>query len=265
MPFEHSEYSTQAMTAPRSLRIDVAPAHRIDLAETARTIVGFNSRDERSRPFNLLRGQLLRLSKVRDLRVIAVTSATPKVGKSFVAANLAASVARLPELKTYLFDLDLRRSSIAENFEIPGDVGLTEFLDGRADDLADVAWAVEGQNLTIFPSFRQKVLSSELLAGTRMDMLIAAMRNAPGPAMCVCDLPPVFANDDAVIISQKVDGYILIIEEGVTTAKQVRDSMRMLEPALCLGTVLNRYYGGFAGDDYGYGYGRSNQYSDYYN
>lgn len=247
------------------LRITDPAAHQISMEAIGEGIFGFDSRDERSRPFNLLRGQLLRLAKKQGARIIAVTSATPKVGKTFISSNLAASLARLPELKTYLFDLDLRRSSVAENFKISGDAGITEFLDGRISNLRDAAWEIEGQSLTIFPSFSQKVLSSELLSSARMDELIAAMRSAPGPAICICDLPPVFANDDAVIISQKVDGYLLVIEEGVTTGKQVRDAIRLLEPAVCLGTVLNRYYGGLVTDDYGYGYSKKSEYSDYYN
>lgn len=264
MPLQSSSPVDIASVQPR-VRISVPVRHQIPLSETGEAIHGFNSRDERSRSFNLLRGQLLRLAKKRDLRVVAVTSATPKVGKSFIASNLAASLARLPELNTYLFDFDLRRSSIAEYFRIPDGVGITEYLDGRIDDLEQCAWGIEDERLTIFPTFRQKVLSAELLVGSRMDRLMEAMREAPGDAMCICDLPPVFANDDAVIISQKVDGYILVIEDGVTTAKQVRDAMRLLEPAVCLGTVLNRYDGGLAGDDYGYGYGSRNEYSDYYN
>lgn len=249
----------------RNLRIDVAQPYTVALPATAGSIVGFNSRDERSRPFNLLRGQVQRLAKKQNLRVIGITSATPRVGKSFIAVNLAASLARLPELKTYLFDFDLRRSSVADYFQLANDVGLTEFLDGRLPNLESCAWTIEDQNLTVFPSFRQKVLSSELMSGARMDALIDAMRRAPGPAICICDLPPVFANDDAVIISQKVDGYILVIEDGVSTAKQIEHAMRLLEPAICLGTVLNRYDGGIAGDDYGYGYGSRGQYSDYFN
>jgi protein-tyrosine kinase len=247
-----------------SLRIDVPHAGTVNIPSDERMVVGFNSLDERSRPFNLLRGQLLRQSASADYRIIAVTSATPRTGKSFIAVNLAASLSRSANLNTYLFDLDLRRSSVASYLGISGETGLIDFLDGTVTSLDDVAWGVQDENLTIFPCFPKRVRSAEALAGERMDTLIAAMRRAPGPAICVCDLPPVFANDDAVIISQKIDGYILVLEDGVTTAKQVRDAKRLLEPAMCLGTVLNRYHGGVGGDDYGYSYGSNATYSDYY-
>jgi protein-tyrosine kinase len=59
-----------------------------------------------------------------------------------------------------------------------------------------------------------------------------------------------------------MDGYVLIIDSGVTTRRQVQDTMVMLEPTPCIGTVLNRYRGGLT-DSYGYGYGYS-AYGRYY-
>ena len=244
--------------------ISTSPRHILPADELGDAIVGFRSRDERSRSFNLLRTQILRLA-AEGARVIGVTSATPKVGKTFVACNLAASIARLPEVQTVLMDLDLRRGSVAERYNIPVEHGLTEYLAGRTDDLADLAWGVEGQELTIYPAAVRRVMSSELLSTTRFQDLIAAARGLPGQAMTILDLPPVFANDDAMIVGEMIDGYILVVEDGVTTAKQVRDSMRLMKSVKCFGTVLNNYVKGFAGGDYGYGYGKGSGYADYYN
>jgi Mrp family chromosome partitioning ATPase len=199
------------------------------------------------------------------VRIIGITSATPRVGKTFVACNTAASLARLPEWQTLLFDLDLRRGSVAERFNIPVERGMTEYLGGREDKLADLAWGIEGQQLTIYPAAVRRVLSSELLASSRFEDLIAGMRALPGQTVVLLDLPPVFANDDAMIVGELIDGYLLVVEDGVTTAKQVRDSMRLMKSVRCLGTVLNNYVKGFGGGDYGYGYGKSSGYADYYN
>ncbi len=229
-------------------------------------IYGFDSKDMRSRPFTLLRAQLLRIARARGWKIIGITSPTPKVGKSFVASNLAAALARTPDLHTYLFDFDLRRSTIAKNFGLTGEVGVSHFLDGTITDLRQVAQAIPGEHLTVFPSYPNAAASDELVGSTRMDSLITAMRQLPEKTICLCDLPPVFANDDAVIVSQKIDAYLLVIEDGVTTRKQVRDSFRLLSPAPCIGTVLNRYNAGLVADDYGYGYGygQGKRYGGYY-
>jgi hypothetical protein len=47
------------------------------------------------------------------------------------------------------------------------------------------------------------------------------------------------------------------------------NTMRMFEPTPCIGTVLNKYRGGFIdssgyGYGYGYGYGGKNAYDAYY-
>lgn len=249
--------------ALRPLYLDAVPRQQFTLDADADLIVGFNSRKAQSRPFNLLRGQLLQLAEKRQLRIIGITSATPKVGKSLTAINLAASLSRTPGLRTYLFDFDLRRSSVSAYLRIPNEVGLTEYLDGRLPDLNGCGWSVEDEALSIFPTSPQKVQSAELLAGKRMEHLIRAMRNIPHPAICILDMPPVFANDDALILSRCIDGYVLVIEDGMTTTKQARNAIRLLKPKGFLGSVLNRLKGGLGGDGYGYGYG-SKEYSDYY-
>ena len=252
--------SPNATTSP----LPVTPRHMIPADQLGEAIVGFRSRDQRSRPFNLLRTQIARLVG-EGVRVIGITSATPQVGKTFVASNLAASLARLPELQTVLVDLDLRRGSVAERFNIPVRQGMTEYLAGEVDDLASIAWGIEGERLTLYPTAEARVHSSELLASARLQGLIASMRAIPDQAVVLCDLPPVFANDDSMIVSEMIDGYIMVVEDGVTTATQVRDSRRLLGSVRCFGTVLNRYIKGFAGGDYGYGYGKGSGYSDYYN
>lgn len=244
----------------RSASIEVL--ERFD--STSRGIFGFNSRDRQSRPFNLLRAQLIKVMRANDWKIIGVTSATPRVGKSFMASNLAASLSRIPGTRTLLFDLDLRRGSIAEKFSIPEGPGINSFLAGEIDALDAAAYDIANTGLTIFPSFPTDASSSELLAGSRLRTLVKAMRALPDNVICICDLPPAFANDDTAIVLREIDAYLFIVEEGRTTANQVRDAIELLKPAPCMGTVLNRYRGGIGGDNYGFGYGTQRYYDAYY-
>ena len=227
-------------------------------------IFGFNSRDRRSRSFNLLRTQMMKIMKAKDWKIIGVTSATPRVGKTFISTNLAASLSRIPGTRTLLFDLDLRRGSVADNFGIPPGLGVNAFLAGEIDTLEGGAFKVPETGLTIYPSTPTSDSSAELLAGERMQALVSAMREMNENVICLCDLPPAFANDDAAIVMQSLDAYLLVVEEGRTTTKQVRDAIDLLKPSPCIGTVLNRYHGGFGSGDYGFGYGSKGDYSAYY-
>ncbi|TCP33066.1 Mrp family chromosome partitioning ATPase [Sphingomonas sp. BK235] len=227
-----------------------------------RGIYGFDSRDVRSRPFNMLRSRLLKLNRHKGWRLFGIVSATPAVGKSFCATNLAAALSRTPGLDTYLVDLDLRRGSIAHNFGQPVEAGMRHYLEGEVESLRSLAWHPQGERLVILPTDRAPAHSAELLASERMDRTVAAMRACTAPSLFLCDLPPVFANDDATIVTTKLDAFILVVEEGRTTKKQVKDALHVLDQAPCAGVVLNRFDGGLLADSYGYGYGAG--YADYY-
>lgn len=228
-----------------------------------RGIYGFDSRDLRSRPFNMMRSRLLKLHRHKGWRLFGVVSATPAVGKSFVATNLAAALSRTPGLDTTLVDLDLRRGSIGTNFGLETERGVRDYLEGTVPALSDIAVNPAGERLVILPTDNAPARSAELLSSARMDAIIAAMRARPPHSLFLCDLPPVFANDDATIVTSKLDAFVLVVEEGRTTRKQIQDALHVLDQAPCAGVVLNRFGGGVLTDSYGYGYGAG--YSDYYN
>ncbi len=224
-------------------------------------IVGFNSRNITSRPFSLLRSQLVKRMRANRFKIIGVTSPAPAAGKSFLSANIAASFSRLPSIKTLAFDLDVRRASLAANYGLTGQYGLEKFLSGETDDLTKVGCTVAGTNLSLFPCFPNDLETVDLLASERFAAFIRALQALPDDTLVIFDMPPVFANDDAMVVATLIDAYLMVIEQGRTNKTQVIDSMRLLEPARCIGSVLNRYEGGLGE---GMGFGAYDKYSDYY-
>lgn len=227
----------------------------------ANHIVGFNSRHVASRPFSLLRSQLIKRMKASGFKIVGITSPAPAAGKSFLSANLAATLSRLPSHRTLVFDLDVRRASLAANFGISGDVGLERFLAGETDDLARIGRHVAGTNLSLFPCYTNDLDTVELLASERFADFVTALKRTSGDTLVIFDMPPVFANDDAMVVASLIDAYLMVIEQGRTNSQQVSDAMRLLDPAVCLGSVLNRYEGGLGERD---SYGAYEKYSDYY-
>lgn len=217
-------------------------------------IVGFDSRDARSRPFKLLRTQFSKILSQRKARLVGITSAAPNAGKSFMSLNLAATLSRVAGSTVYLVDLDLRRASIAAGLGLEAELGIADFLEGDTDDLGALGWRISMCNLGIFPTNKATSSSAELIASDRYRQLVETFQKERDNAIILFDLPPVFANDDTMLAMEGLDGYIMVVDAGVTTSRQVRDTIQMLSPAVCLGAVLNRYSGGFA-DHYGYGYG----------
>ncbi|MXP44633.1 CpsD/CapB family tyrosine-protein kinase [Allopontixanthobacter sediminis] len=229
--------------------------------EISQKLVGFESKDARSRTFNLLRSQLIKKLAASSGRLIGVTSPAPNAGKSFVASNLAASMSQLSSKQTVLIDLDLRRSTVAEIFGLEGPEGLTDYLLGEEVPLSSIGRRIGTSNLIVYPTFPTPVNSAELMVSDRLLELIRRARALSDDAIVIFDLPPVFANDDAMLVAEHLDGILLVVEQGVTTKKQLESSMQLLHPTPMLGTVFNRFTGGIA-DPYGYGGKYDNYYSD---
>jgi len=217
-------------------------------------IVGFNNRDRRSRAYHLLRAQVGKIMARNNWRMIGVTSATPDAGKTFTSINLAAALAATAGTTVVLCDLDLRRGSIWDTFGNPTETGLGDYLEGKVDNPRDVAVQITDSKLVVVPTIRSNAPSTELLSSDRFRTFIEQLRAMPQDVLVICDLPPVFADDDAIVCMQYLDAYLLVVDHGVSTARQIEEAVRLLAPSPCLGTVLNRYKGGFA-DPYGYGYG----------
>ncbi len=228
---------TKLFASPdRTEPLDVLPEQFED-----QNIVGFRNADTRARPFKLLRSQILRLGEERVLRIIGITSAAPNVGKTFVAANLAAAMSRIGDHDVYLIDLDLHRPAIASRFSFDEDGrGIHDFLSGEEPDLSRIARRINDERLVVVPGHRRNVATGELLTSARSAQLFEALRALPDNAIVLVDMPPIFADDDAVIIGQQLDGFLLVVEDGKSTRKQVQETIRMLEPTPLVGTILNR-------------------------
>jgi Mrp family chromosome partitioning ATPase len=187
-------------------------------------------------------------------RLIGITSATPAAGKTFLSANLSAALSQIENRKIILCDFDLRRGSVMDRFQCDVPIDLSKYLTGEVDDWTKALYRVNDSGLFILPTVASMRGSSELLSGQRFANLIAGLRSLSEEYVVICDLPPVFANDDTMLSMRELDGYLMVVEHGRSTKNQIKESMAMLQPSTCIGTVLNRYQGGF-GDDYGYGYG----------
>lgn len=220
----------------------------------ANNIVGFNSRDIQSRPFNLLRSSFAKKLKEGGHRLIGITSATPAAGKSFLTVNLGASLAIVSDDPVYLVDLDLRRASLASEIGFEPNASVADYLSGHVDNLKKIGVRVNDANLALFPAIRSRNPPVELLSNERFPQMIASMREQTGRSTILFDLPPAFADDDAMICLEHLDAFILVVDTGKTTANQIRGVLDMMRPKPCIGTILNRYNGGLA-DKYGYGYG----------
>ena len=217
----------------------------------ARGVHGFNSMDPRSRSFNLLRAKLISLWRERSWRMLGIVSATPEVGKSFVSANVAAALSRDSRFQAYLVDLDLRRGAVKDIFGIEVDKGIAGLLQDTSAVAALPAFRPAGEELIIIPSVPADIPSADLLSNSRARAMLRGMRSSDPKNFFIFDLPPVFANDDAAMTMESLDGYVLIVEDGKTTQQEIESAIEMLGHEQLAGVVLNKYRGGLVSEGRG--------------
>lgn len=168
---------------------------------------------------------------------IIVTSSGPGEGKSTTAGNLAVVFAQQGK-KVLLIDSDLRRPTAHFTFMSDNHIGLTNVLTRQAT-LHDAVKSTEQENLYLLTSGPIPPNPAELLASKGMKQLIEDAKREYD--FVLFDTPPVLAVSDAQILSNAVDGVVLVINSGKTeleSAKKAKDALEQSQ-ARILGTVLN--------------------------
>ena len=168
--------------------------------------------------------------------VIVVTSTTAKEGQEAVAANLAVVMAKTG-VRTLLLDCDFRTPVLQEVFQLPNR-GLTDCLAAEAD-YHEFVQKVADTDLDIVTSGAAVTNAGELLSGQKMQELLQAVRSEYDYVFV--NTPPVLASADAISVSGKADGVILVIASGKNEAKLINKAKVTLEQAgaSLLGCILN--------------------------
>lgn len=189
-------------------------------------------------------------------KVIVVTSSVPGEGKSTVSANIAYAFGQME--KVLLIDADLRRPTMARNFDFPvGAMGLANLIAGNAT-LEDVIREVDGIHMMCAGTVPPNPL--EMLSSPRFTKLIEALRSKFD--RIIIDSPPTQAVSDAIVLGTQADSLIYVIKSAATPIPLVERGIGQLlqSNAPVNGIVLNQVDVN-KGKKYGYNYGG---YYDYY-
>ena len=172
----------------------------------------------------------------KPIRVIVVTSTTAEEGQEAVATNLAVVMAKAG-VKTLLLDCDFRTPVLHEVFQLPNR-GLTDCLSTGAD-YHEFVQRVADTDLDIVTGGAAVTNSGELLSGRQMQDLFQAVRGEYD--YIFVNTPPVLTSADAISVSGKADGVILVIASGKNEAKLINKAKVTLEQAgaSLLGCILN--------------------------
>lgn len=209
--------------------------------------------------FKLLKTNILFPAEGQPPKVIMITSAVPGEGKSFVAANLAISIAQNIDEHVLLMDCDLRLPTIHKLFGIDGAKGLSDVL--RKDTpVSSLLRKTSVQKLTILPGGMPPNNPAELLSSEKMSQLITEMRDRYDDRYIIVDSAPPQLTSESGALSKKVDGILLVVNHGSTKRETVKELIDIVGRSKILGVVLNRF-DTVVSSYYGYGkYGKMSRY-----
>ena len=220
-------------------------------------------KSQMSEAFRALRTALILSQADHPPQVILVTSALPREGKTTAAANLAVTLAQLGD-RTLLIDADLRKPGIGRLLSLGSGkyAGLSSYLAGVSSlDLVTIQHPAV-PNLSAIPTGPLPPNPADLLSSHKLTEAIAELRTKY--KFIVIDSPPIMAATDAVILSVKADGVLLVVRSGETPKEAFTRTCDLLMSVKCrlLGVVLNAvdstapdYYYSYRYYPYSEGYG----------
>jgi capsular exopolysaccharide synthesis family protein len=202
------------------------------------------------------RTMLLHAARVESIRSVMITSAQSGEGKTSLAIQLAASLARAGR-KTLLIDGDMRNSAIHQVFNVPAGPGFSELLRGESPITAAIQ-PTSIRGLWIIPGGKWNAQSTEGLAQEAARTILHRLKDEFD--FVVVDSSPALMVVDPLLLGQQVDAAIFAIMYGVSHSPSVYSAQQRLQNLgiRILGAVVN----GVAGAKPDYQLAYDSKYSD---
>ena len=186
-----------------------------------------------------LRTQLMRVIADKGWKRIGVTSPSRGAGRSFVAAGLAASIARLETARVLLIDADLEEPGLHTLLGLTPAGPLESLLAGTAapeEPLQRIGSSLAvALNAAPVPQGADRMMAPDAILALR------AMIDCIAPHVVIHDLPPLISDPVTPALLPQLDAVLLVADGLRTTPAEILECERLLEgQATLLGVVLNK-------------------------
>lgn len=186
---------------------------------------------------------------------IMVTSALSEEGKTFLAINLAMSMAAEVDTAVLLVDADVVRPSILQRLGIQADKGLLDVLMDPALEVSDLVLQTNVPKLSILAAGTRSDRATELLASNAMDGLLGTLAERYPDHVIVFDAPPLLLTNEAKVLASRVGQVVLVVEASKTPRDVVAQAFAAVEQCPVVLSVLNKAPESATSVGYGYYYG----------
>ena len=184
---------------------------------------------------------------------IMVTCSLPGEGKTFVALNLAMSLAMELDTEVLLVDADASRPAVLDRLGLAPSKGLFDLLIDPELPLGSTVLSTNIEHLSILPAGTRQMLATELLAGEGMSRLVERLASDDPRRIVVFDTPPLLAASDSPVLAAHMGQVILVIAADDTAQGTVAEALATVENCPVVFTLLNRvspsdrghYYGSY--------------------
>lgn len=190
-----------------------------------------------SEAYRILRTNVQFSSVDKEIKVIVVTSANPKEGKSTTVSNMAVTFSQAGE-KVLIIDADMRKPALHTVFGVSNKEGLSSLASKDTVGTEHIIKNVS-ENLDIMTSGIIPPNPSEILSSSAVRSFINSLKDEYDHIFI--DSPPVCSVADAAILSSMADGTILVALAGkvnIDSMKRAKEALRNVN-ANIIGVVLN--------------------------
>lgn len=178
-------------------------------------------------------------SRGRD-HVIMVTSTQPNEGKTFVALNLAMSIASEKGLNVLLVDADVVRRDVPPRLGFQAEFGFLDLLVNENMTIPDVLVRTNVPNLTILPSGDHVAQATELLSSPQMKSLMSDLSSRYSDRVIIIDTPPILMSSEASVLASHVGQIAVVVEANKTSQRDLAQALSLISSCDNISLVLNK-------------------------
>ena len=172
--------------------------------------------------------------------LIMVTSALPGEGKTFVALNLAMSLAMEVDCRVLLVDADVISPSVPAVLGIKPAKGLMDLLTQPDTNFGETLIATNVERLSVLLAGTAHPGASELLASGAMARLLSEVSKRYPDRIVVFDSPPLLATTESRVLATHMGQVVLVVEAERTTHAALESALSTVESCPVVYALLNK-------------------------
>ena len=179
-------------------------------------------------------------ARVENPNRIMVTSSLEGEGKSFVALNLAISIAMERNCTALLIDADTTRPSLSHLLGLSSGPGLLDLLTDHSLPVSKALARTNIERLVVLPAGAHRPHATELLASEIMEGLVQQLASRYADRILIFDTPPLLAAPEPAVLARYMGQILVVVEANRTTHKALQHALAAVESRPAVMTVLNK-------------------------